>query len=208
EGSSYMMGPALDKGYKAIQWNSPLDANGNPIPTELRSYPNNIKNFVQTGITSTNGISSANRSERLDYRFSYSNMNNRGIIPNSDLSRNTLNVNSTMHLRDNLSLGFSVDASRNNSDNRPAGNRGTNPIQAAYEVAPHINILDLKNYWLPGQEGIQQNSQSIGNRNNPYFLAYGVNNAFVRDRVFGNLRLDWDIKDNWNVMLRYGTDVD
>lgn len=207
EESSYMVGPALDKGYMAIQWNSPLDENGNRIPTELRSYPDNIKNFVQTGITSTNGISLANKSESLDYRFSYSNMSNRGIIPNSDLFRNTLNVNSTMHIRDNLSLGLSLDASRNNSNNRPAGNRGTNPMQAAYEVAPHINILDLKDYWLPGQEELQQLSQSPGNHNNPYFLAYGVNNAFVRDRVFGNLRLDWTIKKDWTAMIRYATDV-
>ncbi|MEN5234101.1 SusC/RagA family TonB-linked outer membrane protein [Sphingobacterium faecium] len=207
EESSYMVGPALDKGYKAIQWNSPIDADGNPIPTELKSYPNNIKNFVQTGITSTNGISLANRSERLDYRFSYSNMNNRGIVPNADLFRNTLNINATMRLRDNLSLGMSLDASRNNANNRPATNRGTNPLQAAYEVAPHINILDLKDYWMPGQEGIQQRSQSIGNFNNPYFLAYGVNNGFVRDRVFGNLRLDWNIRKDWSAMIRYATDI-
>lgn len=207
EGSSYMVGPALDKGYHAIQWNSPRDANGNLIPTELKSYPNNIKNFVQTGITSTNGISIANRSERVDYRFSYSNMVNKGTIPNSDLFRNSLNLNSTMHLRKNLSLGLSFDASRNNSNNRPAGNRGTNPMQAAYEVSSHINILDLENYWVPGQEGIQQLSQSPGNKNNPYFLAYGVNNAFVRDRVFGNLRLDWNIKDNWSAMVRYAADI-
>ncbi|WP_454879425.1 SusC/RagA family TonB-linked outer membrane protein [Sphingobacterium detergens] len=207
EESSVMLGPALDKGYKAVQWNSPLDEQGKPIPTELKSYPDNIKNFVQTGITSSNGISLSNRSERLDYRFSYSNMANKGIIPNSDLFRNTLNINSTMRLRNSLTLGLSLDASRNNSNNRPAGNRGTNPIQAAYEVAPHINILDLKDYWLTGQEQIQQRSQSIGNHNNPYFLAYGVNNAFTRDRVFGNLRLDWKIKKDWTAMLRYATDV-
>ncbi|WP_426790397.1 SusC/RagA family TonB-linked outer membrane protein [Sphingobacterium sp. WOUb80] len=207
EESSVMVGPALDKGYKAVQWNSPLDENGKPIPTELKSYPNNIKNFVQTGITSTNGISLSNRSEKLDYRFSYSNMANKGIIPNSDLFRNTLNINSTMRLRKSLTLGLALDASRNNSNNRPAGNRGTNPIQAAYEVAPHINILDLQDYWLPGQEEIQQRSQSIGNHNNPYFLAYGVNNAFTRDRVFGNLRLDWTIKKDWTAMIRYATDI-
>ncbi|WP_343556655.1 SusC/RagA family TonB-linked outer membrane protein [Sphingobacterium sp.] len=207
EESSVMVGPALDKGYKAVQWNSPLDENGKPIPTELKSYPNNIKNFVQTGITSTNGISLSNRSEKLDYRFSYSNMANKGIIPNSDLFRNTLNINSTMRLRKSLTLGLALDASRNNSNNRPAGNRGTNPMQAAYEVAPHINILDLQDYWLPGQEQIQQRSQSIGNHNNPYFLAYGVNNAFTRDRVFGNLRLDWTIKSDWTAMLRYATDI-
>lgn len=207
ESSSYMVGPALDKGYKAIQWNSPLDAQSNPIPTELRSYPDNIKNFVQTGITTTNGISLANKSKSLDYRFSYSNMNNKGIVPNSDLFRNTLNVNSTMHLRDKLSLGLSLDASRNNSNNRPAGNRGTNPLQAAYEIAPHINILDLKDYWLPGQEELKQRSPSFGSHNNPYFLAYGVNNAFVRDRVFGNLKLDWEIKRDWTLMLRYANDI-
>src|SRR5690606_9796216 len=39
ESSSAMVGPALDKGYKAVQWNSPLDENGKPIPTELKSYP-------------------------------------------------------------------------------------------------------------------------------------------------------------------------
>jgi len=207
EESSVMVGPALDKGYKAVQWNSPLDENGKPIPTELKAYPDNIKNFVQTGITSTNGISLSNRSEKLDYRFSYSNMTNKGIIPNSDLFRNTLNVNSTMRLRNSLTLGLALDASRNNSNNRPAGNRGTNPMQAAYEVAPHINILDLQDYWLPGQEQIQQRSQSIGNHNNPYFLAYGVNNAFTRDRIFGNLRLDWTIKKDWTAMLKYATDI-
>ncbi|OJZ02138.1 SusC/RagA family TonB-linked outer membrane protein [Sphingobacterium sp. 40-24] len=207
EESSVMVGPALDKGYKAVQWNSPLDENGKSIPTELKAYPNNIKNFVQTGVTSTNGISLSNRSEKLDYRFSYSNMANKGIIPNSDLFRNTLNINSTMRLRNSLTLGLSLDASRNNSNNRPAGNRGTNPMQAAYEVAPHINILDLQDYWLPGQEQIQQRSQSIGNHNNPYFLAYGVNNAFTRDRVFGNLRLDWTIKKDWTAMIRYATDI-
>lgn len=207
EESSVMVGPALDKGYKAVQWNSPLDENGKPIPTELKAYPNNVKNFVQTGVTSTNGISLSNRSEKLDYRFSYSNMANKGIIPNSDLFRNTLNINSTMRLRNSLTLGLSLDASRNNSNNRPAGNRGTNPMQAAYEVAPHINILDLQDYWLPGQEQIQQRSQSIGNHNNPYFLAYGVNNAFTRDRVFGNLRLDWTIKKDWTAMIRYATDI-
>ncbi|MEQ8682458.1 MAG: hypothetical protein RID25_22020, partial [Cyclobacteriaceae bacterium] len=35
-------GPELNKGYFAVQWDSPLDANGNPIPTELVAHPNNV----------------------------------------------------------------------------------------------------------------------------------------------------------------------
>lgn len=207
EASAYMMGPALDKGYHAIQWNSGLDENGNPIPLPLVSHPDNVQNFVRTGVTTINGISVANQNDRMHYRFSYQNMTNQGIIPNSDLFRNSINVNSEVYLSKRLSLGLNLDASRNNSNNRPSGNRGTNPIQAAYEVSPHINILDLQDYWMPGQEGIQQRSQSIGSHNNPYFLAYGVNNAFVRDRVFGNLRLQWKLHDDLDLMLRYANDI-
>lgn len=207
EGSAAGVGPELDKGYLAVQWNSPLDENGDPIATPLLSYPNNVKNFVQTGITATNSIAVANSTERMDYRVAYANMRNRGIIPNSDLFRNSLNINSTVNLFQNLSLGTQVDISRNNSNNRPATNRGSNPMEWAYKVSPHINILDLQNYWVPGSEGVQQLSADPREYNNPYFLAYEVNNAFVRDRVFGNAKLDWKITSDINLMARYALDM-
>src|SRR5690606_21160604 len=207
EGSAGGVGPELDKGYKAIQWNSPLDESGNPIPTELKSYPNNVKNFVETGITTTNGISIANNTEKMNYRLSYSNMTNRGIIPNTDLSRNSLNMSSTLKLHRDFSISTNIDFSRNGSNNRPATNRGANPMQWAYSVSPHINILDLKNYWAEGKENIEQLTPALGEKNNPYFRAYGVSNRFVRDRVFGNVRADWQITPELDIMARYALDT-
>ncbi|MGG7660830.1 SusC/RagA family TonB-linked outer membrane protein [Dyadobacter sp. BHUBP1] len=207
EGSAGGVGPELDKGYKAIQWNSPKDANGKPIPTELVSHPDNVKNFVRTGITTTNGVAISNSNDLVTYRLSYSNMTNRGIIPNSDLFRNSLNINSAVKLAKKLTLSTNVDISRNNSNNRPATNRGTNPLQWAYAVSPHIDIRDLRNYWVPGQEGLQQLSQGPGDYNNPWFLAYEVNNSFVRDRVFGNVKADWQITPHLSLMGRYALDT-
>jgi TonB-dependent SusC/RagA subfamily outer membrane receptor len=185
EGSAGGVGPELDKGYNAIQWNSPLDANGDPVPTPLVSHPDNVKNFVRTGITTTNGVSVANTTEAITYRLSYSNMNSRGIVPNSDLFKNSLSLNTEVKAHEKLRISSNINVSRSNSNNRPSGNRGTNPLQWAYAVSPHIDIRDLKNYWVPGQEGLQQLSQAPGDYNNPYFLAYAVNNGFVRDRLFG-----------------------
>lgn len=207
ESSSGGVGPELDKGYNAIQWNSPTDANGNKIATPLVSHPNNVSDFVRTGITSTNGVSISNNSDKITYRVSYSNMSSRGIIPNSDLFKNTLGINTLLRVNDKLSLSTNLDFSRNNSNNRPAGERGTNPMQWAYAVSPHIDINDLRNYWVPGKEGLQQQSQSIGNYNNPWFLAYEVNNSFVRDRVFGNLKADWQITPEIKLMGRYALDT-
>ena len=204
-------GAELDKGYEQVQWNSPLDENGNPIAMPLVSYPNNVQNFVQTGITSSNSVSIANSTESMNYRISYSNMRNKGIIPNSDLFRNTLNINSNIKVNDKLNISTNIDVSRNNSNNRPAGERGTNPLQWAYETSPHVNILDLKDYWLPGQEGLEQKTMDaafdVRATNNPYFLAYEVNNSFKRDRVFGNVKADWQISPSLNFFARYSLDL-
>ncbi|MDW7691830.1 SusC/RagA family TonB-linked outer membrane protein [Flammeovirgaceae bacterium SG7u.111] len=206
EGSSAWVGPELDKGYSAVQWNSKLDENGDPIPYELTSHPDRYKDFVQTGITSTNNIAIANIDDQLSYRLSFTNMTNRGIIPNSDLFRNTLNINTKYQLTKKVFIGANVNIGRSNSNNRPAGNRGANPLQAMYDVAPHIDMKDLEQYWVPGQEGIQQRSQAIGDYNNPYFLAYEANNAFVRNRVFGNLNAQWDITNELSVRAKYSHD--
>src|SRR5690606_39322849 len=75
-------------GYFAQQWNAPLDANGQPVPTELVSNPNNLQDFVRTGFTTTNGVSASNSTEALDYRVNLTNMSHQGVVPGSDLFKN------------------------------------------------------------------------------------------------------------------------
>ncbi|WP_020528900.1 SusC/RagA family TonB-linked outer membrane protein [Flexithrix dorotheae] len=206
EGSAAGVGPRLDQGYTAVQWNSPLDENGNPIPTELRSYENNVANFVQTGINTTNGISLSNSNDILNYRLGFTNMTSKGIVPNSDLYRNNFSLNSSIKASKKLTISSVINVNRTWSNNRPSGNRGTNPLEAAYKVSPHINILDLKDYWEPGLEGLQQRSQAPGDYNNPYFLANEINNSFTRDRVFGNLMAEYQITPEISLMGRYALD--
>lgn len=205
EGSAARLGPQLDIGQEAIQWNSPLDENGNPIPTPLVSHPNNVKNFVQTGITNTNNFAISGGTERSNFRVSYTNMNNRGIVPNSDMYRNSLNLNGGYKVSDKLNFKTNVNVGRANSNNIPSSNRGSNPLQAAYEVSRHIDINDLKNYWAPGQEGIQQ--LAVPDHNNPYFLANEVNNSFFRDRVFGNANAIYEVSPSVSATVSYALDT-
>lgn len=200
-------GGELDRGYMAVQWNSPLDENGKRVPLPLVSHPGNVKDFVQTGITTNNSVSVANSSDAVNYRISYSNMTNKGVIPNSDLFRNSLDLSTSVKVYQKLRISTNINLSRNNSNSRPAGERGTNPLQWAYSVSPHIDINDLKDYWMPGQVGLQQRTQYNGEFNNPYFLAYEVKNSFVRDRLYGNVKADWQITPEFSMMFRYGLDT-
>lgn len=206
-GSSAWVGPELDKGYKAVQWNSPLDASGNPIPTPLVSYPDNARNFMRTGITSTNSVAVSNANDKSSYRLSYANMTNRGIIPNSDLFKNTLDLTSSYKLTKNFTVDADVNLVRSNSNNRPAGSRGANPMSALAYLNPSVNIMDLKDYWMPGQENIQQKSYAPGDQDNPWFLAYQAVNSFVRNRMFGNVKATWQITPKVSLMGRYGMDM-
>jgi len=205
ERSEYWSGLPLDQGFTAAQWNSPIDENGNRIPTELRSYPDNMRNFLQTGITSTNTLSLTGSSERSNYRFSVTNMAHQGMIPNSDLHRSNISASTDYKLNDRLTVSTSINYVRSNSNDRPStGNRGANAVESVY-VWPHVDVRDLKEYWVPGQEQIEQRTVA-DNNDNPYFIAYGITNAFTRDRVFGNIKLDYKLNENFSAFARIMND--
>lgn len=202
-----LFGAELDKGYEAPQWSSPLNDKGQRIATPLVSYPDNVKNFVRTAITTTNGVSVANSSQNYNYRISYANMTHKGMIPNSDLFRNTLNVNSGVKVSKKLTLSTNLDFSRNNSNNRPSTERGTNPLQWAYNMSPHLDLRQFRDYKKPTPDGHWTQLTAIPGTNNPYFLAYEVNNSFERDRLYGNIKADWQITSDFSLMARYGLDT-
>ncbi len=192
QSSAYWGGPELDKGIKAVQWNSPLDENGMPVPTELRSYKDNMKNFLQTGITSTNNLSISGSKDKFTYRIAYDYMNHQGNIPGADLLRNAFTTSAQYEINKRVRVSTNLNYVNSWSNNRPnTASRGTNPLEAVYQWS-NVDIRELKDYWVSGGENIRQKTPHSGN-NNPYFLAEAVSNSFNRRHTYGNVRLDWDI---------------
>jgi len=144
------VGPELDKGTLAYQWPY-FNADGLLTATPLVSHPDNWKNFFETGYTTTNSIALSDATEKVDYRLSFSNMLNKGVIPNSDLNKNSISLNSTLKLTERIKVSSSINFTASGAKNRPAGNRGANPIQALYETNSHIDVLSLRDYWEKGK---------------------------------------------------------
>ncbi len=194
-------GPELDKGYWQVQPFAFLDANGVPIPTELVSYPDNYKNFINgNAFTTTNSVAVSSTGDKVNYRLGLSSMTNSGLVPNSDLNRNNLNLSVSSKVRDNFTVSSDVNYTHNWADNRPSTQeRGTNPLQAAAFFPPNVDIRQLKDYHLDGGQ-----VKNIGDGwDNPYYLAYGINNSFSRNRFMGNIRGTWDITPHVSAMGRY-----
>ncbi|EHQ25870.1 TonB-dependent receptor plug [Mucilaginibacter paludis DSM 18603] len=202
--STSAWGQRLNTGIKLVQWNSPLDANGKAIPTDWVSYPNRVKDFFNTGHTLTNNIAVAKSSEAGDFRLSFSNMQNKGIVPNTDMKRNTLNFAGNYNIKPSIRLSTNIAYTNNQSDNRPSANSESVTYEV-YKLTPNININDLRNYWVPGKEGVKQYNP-LSSDDNPFLIANEETNGYNRNRLTGHVQLAVDLLTNLTLTARTGLD--
>jgi len=215
--NTYRFGTPLNQGLNAIQWNSPMDANGNYVPLPMVSHEN-LKNFVQTSITSTNSISIENATDKDNYRFSYSNMANQGLVPTTGLSRNNLSLNIEHRMNSAFVLTSVINYTRSSADNIAGGNDGV--LKDVVYLSPSVDVRQLKNYWLT--PGIQQRKalppvgedQSPGaldpatnGDDNPWFILNQVKNGFLRNHLYGNLKAAYKIDSHFSAFVRYSQDL-
>ena len=196
-------GPEMN-GQDIIQFNS----DGEPAP--FTPAPDNVRNFFRTGITSINNLALSSADETGDYRLSYTNLANQGIVPNSDLQRNTLQTSIGKRLLDDkLTIRVNAMGVVSESGNVPnSGYDESSSIMYGWLWYPRqVEINDLRDYWEPGQEGIQQRYVEDLWVNNPWFIANENTNSFQSRRLIGNLRASYDITPTINVRFRYGADL-
>ncbi|WP_282178821.1 SusC/RagA family TonB-linked outer membrane protein [Maribacter stanieri] len=220
---TYSWGPRLDVGNLIPQYDSPVTLadgtvvrggdtalyNGNTItPTEFKSNPDNLKNFYETGTTLINNIAISNGFEKGNYRLSFTDLRSESIIPGVNLDRQTISTRLSFQPIDKIRINSSISYINSNSDNRPSNGYGSeNANYSLVAWGPRsLNIENLKNYWQPGLEGIQQYSYNYTFFDNPYFILNENTNSFNRDRVFGNISASYDITENLTASIRTGMD--
>jgi TonB-dependent SusC/RagA subfamily outer membrane receptor len=143
DGTDEGWGPAF-RGQSYPQYNSPRTLNGQPIPftggdlnapqgSVITSTPwlpdnDNLKNFLQTGRTFTNNVALVGSNKNGDFRLSYTNLDQTGIVPNTDLKRNTISLSGGYNFTDKLSARAFVSYINSESGNRPSISYGTESI--------------------------------------------------------------------------------
>lgn len=120
-------------------WGNPVmlpDANGNMV-SQIRVKPfspikDNLRNAFNLGKVYTNDIALTKAFDKADVYFSYQNIYQEGIVPNTGLDKNTFRLNLNSDIRDNLKIG--VNFSYINSGIK-------NSIQGQGDASFYNNIL-------------------------------------------------------------------
>lgn len=198
-------GPRMN-GQLIKQFNS-LDENGNIVPAPFTPAEDNVRNFFRTGVSSINNIAVNNATEEGDLRFSYTNLYNRGIVPNTNLRRNTIQASVGRNINDKLKVRLNSMYVVSGSDNVPnAGYDESSSIMYGWLWYPRqVAIDDLKDYWAV--PGVQQRYVENLWVNNPWLIANENTNSFQSNRFISNAVVNYDITENFSARFRYGADI-
>ncbi len=176
-------------------------------PTPWQANPNNVRDFFETGLTLTNNVAVSGGNESGNFRLSYTNLDQVGMLPNTDLGRNTVLFSGGYKLSEKLKADATVNYIRSRSDNRPSISYGTESLMYLWIwYGRQINTDNLRDYWQPGLEGQQQFNYNYNYHDNPYFTSYENTNGQAKDRLLGNISLTYDFTEDLSLMIRSGTD--
>jgi TonB-linked SusC/RagA family outer membrane protein len=178
-------------------------SNGQPAP--FLPHPDNVKDFYETGYTLNNGVSIGGSNDKIDYRFSYNNTKQEGILPNTGVSRNSFTLNSTYRLTPKLTLSTFANYTKAGADNLPGvdGRRGNSVTLQFIWFGRQVDTRLLRNY--KNADGTDYN-WNHSYYSNPYWIQNENTVGQARNRFFGNARLSYEITNWLSANLRVGTD--
>ena len=210
-------GPELD-GRLLPQWNSPYDADGNRIAIPwIPRGKDNLKNMLRTGVVTNNNISVETKFDKGDFRISLSEMHQKGVFENTKLNSYTVNMSGGIQFSKKLRFDANINYNKIDSPNFPSVGYGRNsPIYSMILWAgANVDVRDLRNYWAPGLEGLQQRNFDIGSGydngsfdyNNPYFILYENLHGYHKNTAYGSASLKYDVTNELNITLRTGVNM-
>ena len=212
DGTDESWGPQLDAGLMIPQFNSPVNADGTRQATPWVSNPDNIKNFFETGMTTTTSASITGGGEKGTFRTSYSQQDQTGMIPNTDFHKKSLSVNASTKPTDKMEVTVGANYVNTSSDNQPGYGYGAQNVMQQFSwFGRQVDIAGLKDY-TNKELGFTDDYGSKYNwnynyHNNPYFTLNENLNPMSRNRLFGHAKLTYQVFDWMRVMIRTGGDM-
>lgn len=203
---------ALSRNSALSAWGPKLDPNlTTPIYNgEIKPYgakENNILSFFRTGTTIQNSASLTAAGDKANIRFSMSNMQNKDIVPNSDMSRSSFMLKGGAQLNELLSFEARANYTLENVNNRPALSDSPNNVGISLIGIP----ANFDQKWLGQNFKDKYGHYNDWNGNNiyrinPYWSINEMGNESYKERFMGHIQLNFDFTPWLSLQVKGGTD--
>lgn len=210
-------GGKFDPNIKVIDWVGfePTDAKNYLRKVPWVAGEHDLSDFFETGLKQNYNIAMDGGNDKGTFRLSYTRLGETGILPNSELKKNTINFAGSYNLTDKLTVESNVTY----VNDRNKGRYGTgydpgNPMQSLGQwFQPNVDIYDLKQYWITDDRRQRTWNYAYYDdleipiyHNNIYWTRYMNYQNDGRDRVFGYGKVSYELTPWLTLEGRAATD--
>ncbi|MCB0521415.1 MAG: SusC/RagA family TonB-linked outer membrane protein [Lewinellaceae bacterium] len=202
--------PQYDGEYTPDQEYTTTLANGATYTGNIKPTPwvargkDNLERFLRPGILQTTNLAVSAGGDNYDIRFSGTYTYQQGIVPNTQLNTGNFNMTAGYNFNKKLRFESAINYNRQFTDNFPDVQYGPNSM--IYNIiiwgGADWDIDELKNYWQPGKDGIQQIYAEYTRYNNPWFMANEWLRGHHKTDIYGFTSLTYSFTDNLKLMGR------
>ena len=209
-GDDASFGAAFDPNLNVYGWESTFP--GLSTYKQARSYvaPNSVAtDFLKNSLNLTNSIAFESGTDTGSFRFSYTNNNQIGILPNSEIKKNSFALRSSQKYFDKLTVAGGINFIQTKGTGRyGTGYDNRNPFQSFRQWwAVNVDILEQKRaFELDGKNRSWNTYTFDDNRphyfDNPYWVRYNAYSSDERNRYVGNASLNYELNDDITILGR------
>lgn len=216
-------GPKFDPNLLVYQWDSFDESSpnfGKPSPWVAAKHGPDY--FFETPVTYNNSVSLQKGDSQKNILFSYDNMISEGMMPNSDMTKNTLSLKTNYNFTDKLHTSLYSTLTFQKTKGRGITGYSDNIVTLFRQWwQTNVDLKDQKRAYLyarqdPTEENAygnvswnildSENAATPQYWNNPYFQAYESAPTDKRFRSFNIASLIYDFTDNLSVEGRVSYD--
>lgn len=178
------------------------DIDGRMIKWEAK--PNNLKDIYDTGVYGTSNLALQGADDNGDFRFSYSRLDNKGIVPNNKFDRNGVDFRGSQKIGKLFKIEAGVNYTESNVLNPIKQGNNDSPLFALVYGVPRN--YDTK-YWRSHYEDTV-NGGRLRDSADPYDVShvwydiFTQNNRQKEKNFRGNVDLTANITPWLNAMVR------
>jgi TonB-linked SusC/RagA family outer membrane protein len=200
-------------------WGAPLDGrlvrhwwSGTEV-APLTPQPNNWEEYWATGQTINHSLALSGGNDKGFFRLALARVDQKGIMYYNDFHRTNFRLNSGYNLAKNLTVNVSGEYIKSGATNR-SYTSGQQFIWAHRHISweQHRNYEDYQDVHIQRAVAGKPADNDPPNWQhtfftNPFFTARKLPSGNDKDRLLGNISLNYKILPYLSLMLRSGTDV-
>ncbi|MFZ1784624.1 MAG: SusC/RagA family TonB-linked outer membrane protein [Ferruginibacter sp.] len=188
----------------------------------LVAQPNNNRDFYNTGVTKTNNINISKATDNLNLRLSYTNLDQKGMVPTEFLKRHTVSLNATIDVTPRIIVGASINyiaQDRNAENNDGYANQSAGGFGQWFHRDLDMGIMrELGNLrtpdgvmasWNPrtNPDGYTASDPGGFYKANYWYNYYGyfneIKNPNRRDRLYGDVSVTYKLTNDLKIKGTY-----